>query len=122
MNEGAAVQVQVDRHQRTPRSPRDQFLGGQRDHSKAPRQGGHVRHLEAGALEQLVAFKQVAHRTVEQLAPLAHQHRAAGVLGHQPRRMGDNHDCRASAVEAVNQVHHAALLRIVQSGGWLIKD
>src|SRR6266852_9470214 len=132
VNESAAVDIEIDRHalslalsqvtERELGKPFDEFLGAERDGPEAAGERGDFGRPERRRPQQLVLGEEFADAAVEQYRALAHQHDPPRILGDEPRRMRNYHDCDTAAVELAHQRHHAALLAIIEAGRGLVEN
>src|SRR5216684_3906650 len=133
VNESAAVDVEVYRHcalsltlsqvrEREFGEPFDEFLGAECDGPEAAGERGDFGRPERRRPQQLVLGEEFADTPIEQHRALAHQHDPPRVLGNEPRRMCNYHDCNTAAVELTHQRHHAALLAIIEAGRGLVEN
>src|SRR6266849_2323424 len=102
--------------------PFDEFLGAERDSPEAAGERRDFGRPERRRAQQFVLREEFADAAVEQYRALAHQHDPPRILGDEPRRMRNYHDCDTAAVELAHQRHHAALLAIIEAGRGLVEN
>src|SRR6266851_60920 len=132
VNESAAVDVEIDWHalsltlsqvsEREFGKPFDEFFGPERDGPEAAGERGDFGRPERRRPQQLVLREEFADTPIEQHRAPAHQHDPPRILGDEPRRMRNYHDCDTAAVELAHQRHHSVLLAIIEAGRGLVEN
>src|ERR687889_809347 len=72
---------------------------------------------------QFILFREdLPHGALHGEPPVPDHHGSVGILGDDPHGVGDDDDRGARLVKVPDQVHHAALLGVIQARGRLVQD
>jgi hypothetical protein len=103
-------------------NPADTLFYREGSNAKAEPEPRDIRWTKRGLCAQVLSPAQLAKRPIPQEATACHYQCTLGILCGNPRNVRDDEDRMPLAVEATQQLHHGALLPIIQASGRFVKN